>query len=112
MTTSSASDAELWRAAETNPRAFGEPYERHARAVFAFCARRTGDLALAEDLTSVVFLRGVAQAACGRPDGHDRVAVAAGYGEQRRAKPAQIIATPSRGAPTPADERRLAERRG
>ena len=56
MKTCSASDAELWRAAETDPEAFGELYERHARAVFAFCARRTGDLALAEDLTSVVFL--------------------------------------------------------
>jgi RNA polymerase sigma-70 factor, ECF subfamily len=56
MKTCSAGDAELWRAAETNPEAFGELYQRHARAVFAFCARRTGDLALAEDLTSVVFL--------------------------------------------------------
>jgi RNA polymerase sigma-70 factor (ECF subfamily) len=49
-------DAELWRAAERDPEAFGELYERHARSVFAFCARRTGDLTLAEDLTSVVFL--------------------------------------------------------
>jgi len=49
-------DAELWRAAGADPQAFGELYERHAQAVFAFCARRTGDLALAEDLTSVVFL--------------------------------------------------------
>lgn len=49
-------DGELWRAAEADPEAFGELYERHVRAVFAFCARRTGDLALAEDLTSVVFL--------------------------------------------------------
>jgi RNA polymerase sigma factor (sigma-70 family) len=49
-------DGELWRAADTDPEAFGELFERHARAVFAFCARRTGDLALAEDLTSVVFL--------------------------------------------------------
>jgi RNA polymerase sigma-70 factor (ECF subfamily) len=49
-------DAELWRAAGSDPEAFGELYERHAQVVFAFCARRTGDLALAEDLTSVVFL--------------------------------------------------------
>src|ERR1700733_5133536 len=49
-------DGELWRAADADPGAFGELFERHARAVFAFCARRTGDLALAEDLTSVVFL--------------------------------------------------------
>ncbi|MHB1539147.1 MAG: RNA polymerase sigma factor [Solirubrobacteraceae bacterium] len=49
-------DAALWAAAATDPRAFGELYERHARSVFAFCARQTGDLALAEDLTSIVFL--------------------------------------------------------
>jgi RNA polymerase sigma-70 factor (ECF subfamily) len=49
-------DGELWRAAGTDPQAFGELFERHARAVFAFCAHRTGDLALAEDLASVVFL--------------------------------------------------------
>lgn len=49
-------DRALWRAADTQPEAFGEIFERHARAVFAFCARRAGDLALAEDLTSVVFL--------------------------------------------------------
>ena len=56
MTAFSPTDAELWRSAEADPEAFGELYARHARAVFAFCARRTGDLALAEDLTSVVFL--------------------------------------------------------
>jgi RNA polymerase sigma factor (sigma-70 family) len=49
-------DGELWRASGTDPEAFGALYERHVRSVFAFCARRTGDLALAEDLTSVVFL--------------------------------------------------------
>ena len=49
-------DAELWRAAATDAEAFGELFERHAQSVFAFCARRTGDLALSEDLTSVVFL--------------------------------------------------------
>jgi RNA polymerase sigma-70 factor (ECF subfamily) len=35
---------------------FGQLFERHAQAVFSFCARRTADLALAEDLTSVTFL--------------------------------------------------------
>jgi RNA polymerase sigma-70 factor, ECF subfamily len=49
-------DADLWRAASIDAEAFGELFERHAQTVFAFCARRTGDLALAEDLTSVVFL--------------------------------------------------------
>ncbi|MDE3085245.1 MAG: RNA polymerase sigma factor [Acidobacteriota bacterium] len=38
------------------PEAFGVLFDRHARAVYGFCARRTGDLGLAEDLTSVVFL--------------------------------------------------------
>jgi RNA polymerase sigma-70 factor, ECF subfamily len=51
-----SSDADLWRAASTDAEAFGDLFERHAQAVFAFCARRTGDLAMAEDLTSVVFL--------------------------------------------------------
>ena len=49
-------DAALWAAAASDPQAFGTLYERHARAVFAFCARQGGDLALAEDLTSIVFL--------------------------------------------------------
>lgn len=49
-------DAALWLAGQTDPDAFGELFERHARAVFAFCAHRTRDIALADDLTSVVFL--------------------------------------------------------
>lgn len=36
--------------------AFGQLFGRHAQAVYAFCARRTSDLALAEDLTSITFL--------------------------------------------------------
>jgi RNA polymerase sigma-70 factor (ECF subfamily) len=40
----------------TEAQSFGELFERHSRAVFAYCARRTADLALADDLTSVVFL--------------------------------------------------------
>jgi RNA polymerase sigma factor (sigma-70 family) len=35
---------------------FSELFDRHAQAVYAFCARRTADLALAEDLTSITFL--------------------------------------------------------
>lgn len=35
---------------------FGELFGRHAQVVYAFCARRTTDLALAEDLTSITFL--------------------------------------------------------
>jgi len=36
--------------------AFGRLFGRHAQAVYTFCARRTADLALAEDLTSITFL--------------------------------------------------------
>jgi len=38
------------------PEDFGELFERHARAIYGFCFRRTGNWATAEDLTSVVFL--------------------------------------------------------
>ncbi len=36
--------------------AFGHLFRGHAQAVYAFCARRTGDLSVAEDLTSITFL--------------------------------------------------------
>ena len=36
--------------------AFSQLFGRHAQAVYTFCARRTADLALAEDLTSITFL--------------------------------------------------------
>ena len=50
-------DAELWRlAARGDASAFGVLFERHSRAVYNFCFRRTGDWAAAEDLTSIVFL--------------------------------------------------------
>jgi RNA polymerase sigma factor (sigma-70 family) len=50
-------DAELWRlAAAGEPSAFGVLFERHSRAVYNFCFRRTADWAAAEDLTSIVFL--------------------------------------------------------
>jgi RNA polymerase sigma factor (sigma-70 family) len=42
--------------AAKDPEAVGQLFKRHSRAVYAYCARRTGDLHLAEDLTSVVFL--------------------------------------------------------
>jgi RNA polymerase sigma factor (sigma-70 family) len=35
---------------------FGLLFDRHAQAVHRFCARRTADLAMAEDLTSATFL--------------------------------------------------------
>ena len=47
-------DRELLR--EADPAAFGTLFERHGRAVYNYCFRRTADWAAAEDLTSVVFL--------------------------------------------------------
>jgi RNA polymerase sigma factor (sigma-70 family) len=50
-------DAELWRlAASGEAAAFGVLFERHGRAVYNFCFRRTANWAAAEDLTSIVFL--------------------------------------------------------
>jgi RNA polymerase sigma-70 factor, ECF subfamily len=53
----SVSDSELWgRIGEGDVEAFGDLYERHARAVYNFCFRRTANWAQAEDLVSEVFL--------------------------------------------------------
>ena len=50
-------DGDLWRrAVDGEPDAFGVLFERHGRAVYNYLFRRTADWALAEDLTSVVFL--------------------------------------------------------
>jgi RNA polymerase sigma factor (sigma-70 family) len=50
-------DAALWDSARAGDAvAFGRLYERHARAVQAFCLRRTAELQVAEDMTSAVFL--------------------------------------------------------
>jgi RNA polymerase sigma factor (sigma-70 family) len=49
-------DAELLSMALKDPEAFGQLFRRHSRAVYVYCARRTGNLQVAEDLTSVVFL--------------------------------------------------------
>lgn len=50
-------DSVLWyEASRGSPIAFGTLFERHARAVYNHCFRRTGNWSLAEDLTSAVFL--------------------------------------------------------
>ena len=50
-------DAELWtHVVAGEPRAFERLFDRHADAIFAFCVRRTGDRAAAEDLLSTTFL--------------------------------------------------------
>ena len=52
-----ATDGDLWRrAVDGDPDAFGLLFERHAQGVYTYLFRRTADWALAEDLTSVVFL--------------------------------------------------------
>lgn len=53
---SETSDGDLVSMSAKDPEAFAQLFRRHGRAVYAYCARRTGDLDLAEDLTSVVFL--------------------------------------------------------
>jgi RNA polymerase sigma-70 factor, ECF subfamily len=54
-------DAGLVSMAARDPEAFGELFKRHSRSVYAYCARRTGDLHRAEDLTSIVFLEAFRQ---------------------------------------------------
>jgi RNA polymerase sigma factor (sigma-70 family) len=50
-------DAELWaRSCAGDGEAFGDLFERHARAIYNFAFRRTADWATAEDLTATVFL--------------------------------------------------------
>jgi RNA polymerase sigma-70 factor (ECF subfamily) len=51
------SDAELWELISAHDgEAFARLFDRHARRVYNHCFRRTADWALAEDLTSIVFL--------------------------------------------------------
>jgi RNA polymerase sigma factor (sigma-70 family) len=50
-------DDQLWsRSRAGDPDAFGELFELHAKAIYNYCFRRTGDWAEAEDLLSIVFL--------------------------------------------------------
>ena len=50
-------DGELWRrAAAGDDDAFGALFIRHAKPVYNYCFRRTANWALAEEMTSVVFL--------------------------------------------------------
>ncbi|MDP9341551.1 MAG: sigma-70 family RNA polymerase sigma factor [Actinomycetota bacterium] len=52
-----STDIELWRrAVGGEPEAFGGLFERHARAIYNYCFRRTADWALAEDVMSTTFM--------------------------------------------------------
>jgi RNA polymerase sigma-70 factor (ECF subfamily) len=52
-------DHELWqRACSGDGAAFGLLFDRHSRAIYNYCFRRTADWSAAEDLTSLVFLEG------------------------------------------------------
>jgi RNA polymerase sigma factor (sigma-70 family) len=53
---SDAADSDLLAMAGSEPEALGELFRRYSRSVYAYCARRTGNLDLAEDLTSIVFM--------------------------------------------------------
>jgi RNA polymerase sigma-70 factor, ECF subfamily len=54
---SDVSDRVLWtRARAGDAAAFGILFERHAGRIYNYCFRRTGDWALAEDLTAATFL--------------------------------------------------------
>ncbi|MGD8751536.1 MAG: RNA polymerase sigma factor [Anaerolineales bacterium] len=52
---SSPDEASLVEQARTDPQAFAKLYNRFVERVFLFVLRRTGDRALAEDLTSATF---------------------------------------------------------
>ena len=52
----SISDAELWETRDPG-HAISTLYERHARAVYIHCVRRSADWDRAEDLTSAVFIQ-------------------------------------------------------
>ncbi len=50
-------DASLWsRSRAGDSAAFAVLFERHARTIYNYCFRRTGEWAAAEDLVSIVFL--------------------------------------------------------
>src|SRR5215218_2876287 len=52
-----ADDSQLWeRTRSGDAEAFGDLYERHARAVHSYCLWRTADVLAAEDATATVFL--------------------------------------------------------
>lgn len=57
MTEFSATEREEVRAAQRNRAAFEPLYERYVNAVYGYCLRRLGDVDVAADTTSDVFMR-------------------------------------------------------
>jgi RNA polymerase sigma-70 factor (ECF subfamily) len=58
MTTDDPTDGQLWsRAAGGSGSAFGELFDRHAKAVYNHCFRLTASWSVAEDLTQATFLQ-------------------------------------------------------
>ena len=66
MPLGSSDESLLEASANGDQRAFAELYERHARAIYNFLFRRLADWSEAEDLTAVVFSRGIPAAIGGR----------------------------------------------
>jgi RNA polymerase sigma-70 factor, ECF subfamily len=60
-----ADDLQLWeRTRAGDAEAFGDLYERHARAIQSYCLWRTADLQAAEDATATVFLEAWRKRGC------------------------------------------------
>lgn len=57
MTGLSATEREEVRAAQRNRAAFGPLYERYVDVVYGYCLRRLGDVDVAADTTSDIFMR-------------------------------------------------------
>jgi RNA polymerase sigma factor (sigma-70 family) len=68
------SDEQLLAATRRDPRAFGEFYARHERAVFRYFYRRTGDAELAADLSAECFAAALLSSGRFRPGGAPAVA--------------------------------------
>ena len=68
------SDEDLLAATARDPRAFGEFYARHERAVFRYLYRRTGDVEVAADLSAECFAAALLASGRFRPGGAPAVA--------------------------------------
>jgi RNA polymerase sigma-70 factor (ECF subfamily) len=68
------SDEQLLAATRRDPRAFGEFYARHERAVFRYFYRRTGDAELAADLSAECFAAALISSERFQPGGAPAVA--------------------------------------